>query len=221
MSITKQNKVWITGNGLVFPQGNASTNRLTEVANGFTAAGWDTKLIPLGKPKSRKLPLNGFYKEVEYEYINRKKRFLDFFPINFIFTFILALRDSAIFIEKLKKENVSLVFCGTASPYAIYLLWFSCKKVRIPFVYDIVEDPVASWLAKDIRKFSFKQHFKHLLNFLRIPLYYLFVWRLPEYLTVITSMQNEKLLRFVFNQKKNISPSYFKIYNKRGSLPSN
>ena len=192
-------KVWIAGSGLRFPKGNASTNRLTEVAKGFASNGYHVKLIPLECPKTNTIQFNGKYKNIEYEVYPeiRKKPFylLDYF-LFFLLPLLKIKQISNQLSVKCEAEQVSIIFCGTSSVTDILLLYFITKRIDIAFIYDIVEDPFSSWLSKIRNVASTKYKIKYFLNFLILILVYQLSWKLPHFVTVITEELHKKVSKY-------------------------
>lgn len=189
----------ITGSGLILPNGNASTNRLTEIAKGFESNGYNCIILPLRRPKQQN-NTKDIYRGVNYNYVlnhvsNTKRVIYRIFLFDF---FLLLFRLNWFF----RKEKVKIVFCGTSSISTIFILKLAAILNRITLIYDIVEDPYASFLAKEIKEFSVFQKFIHYKNFILIPFYYYFAWRLPDFITVITETQLKKVISLGINNRK-------------------
>ncbi|OAN60338.1 hypothetical protein A8B79_10345 [Balneola sp. EhC07] len=184
----KTKMVWVTGDGLRFPYGNASTNRLAEIAKGFQSNGLKAKFIPFSRPATL---TRGNYNTIKFEYYfdNGKSKYSNKF-----LTFLNFRSRVATLSEACKKDNVSLIFCGTSSISSLMILWSVGRKCGIPIVYDIVEDPISSWLAKDLKHFSFKDWVRHILNLLKLPLIYLLGWKLPNYICAITNELKHRII---------------------------
>ena len=130
-------KVWIAGNGLVFPNGNASTNRLIEIAKGFEANGRLVKMIPMQFPKKSYLPIKGKYKGINYQFVSTIIENSN--SVQTIFNpYFFAKKNSKQLSKIAADENVRCIFCGSSSLYTIYLLYFTSRRLNIKFLKFIV-----------------------------------------------------------------------------------
>jgi glycosyltransferase involved in cell wall biosynthesis len=192
--------VWIAGNGLVFPHGNASTNRLVEIAKGFESNGCKVKLIPMGVDKKSPSQKKGIYKQIKFQFITNIVEKSSSVQTVFNPYFYAKKTSKQLSIVALN-DKVDYIFCGSSSLYTIFLLYFTSLNLNIKFIYDIVEDPFSSWIAKDTKAFSLIKWGQHLINLINIPFYYFYAWRLPDYLSVITNEQKNKLIKLRINSQ--------------------
>jgi glycosyltransferase involved in cell wall biosynthesis len=204
--VTKQKTIWIAGDGIVLPEGNASTNRLIQIAYGFKNSGCFVKLIPMQKPKNKSVSIRGLFRCIKYEFFenvfNEKKSILRrvLFPKS---SATIDAKDICSAID----ENVDLIFCGSSSRYSIILLKILAKKLNACLVYDIVEYPTGSWLTKEIDIRSFPQIARHLINLFYMPITLFSTWRIPDHLTCITHELKNKLKQLGYSEKNlNVLP---------------
>lgn len=182
--------VWLSGNSLRFPNGNASTNRMAEIAKGFKGNNYKTKLVSLVKPEAAN---KGSYNSIEYEYYQGyEKKNLSL--IEEVFGGIFHARRKAQYLsDRCIKENVSMIFCGSSSISTLFMFWLIGRNCGVTFVYDIVEDPLSSWLSKEVKYFSIKEWIQHLLNLVKMPFFYFFAWHLPHFICAITDDLKERI----------------------------
>ncbi len=186
--------VVITGSGVKFPQENASTNRLIEVAKGFVNLQYNVLLIPFTDRKGKQLLSNGEYEGIPYLYMDNNK---------YIFKKLNYTIQLCRFIYN-KRNNMKYVFCGSTGNIKLFLISLFCRILGIIFIFDLVEEKFSTWKSRKLNELSFKQLIhKMTINLIEIFFFYLFVIRSPAYITYINHNFN-KIFKFIFISRKKI-----------------
>lgn len=172
--------VLLLGANFNFPKGSAGTNRAVEYARGFRDLGRDVLMIPLRSVDT--LDMSGVYREIHWESVlpGVSRGLLGIFRRRHypLLSVIALIRDGRI-------RRARLVICGTLPPAALFLLSIYCRMIRVPFYYEVYEEPFATTVSRRFSELGWRERFDWLLAWCKLPFIYL-SWLFPQYVTVIS-----------------------------------